>query len=214
MAYDTRTSPASTPGNQIRVLIIPGLGDSGPEHWQTWLASQYEGSRRVVQPAWLSPQLDAWSKQIDHVLAQSPPNTTWIAVAHSFGSLALAHHLGRHLRHRGQQQTSHIKAALMVAPADPIKFDLVHRLPQGSLGIPVTVVGSEDDPWMPLHRAREWAGLWGARFFNLGKVGHINVESGFGPWPLARYTVDELIRDQQGQRRIDLRHPLELNYAV
>jgi predicted alpha/beta hydrolase family esterase len=148
------------------------------------------------------------------VLDRSIPGTTWIAVAHSFGCLALARHLDRHLLDRGQQQNGRIKAVLMVAPADPVKFDLAHRLPQSGLGIPATVIGSEDDPWMPLNRAREWADRWGARFTNLGKAGHINVESGFGPWPLARYKVDELIRDQQRQRRIDIARPRELNYAV
>jgi hypothetical protein len=61
MASHTRNLPSATFGNNVRVLIIPGLGDSGPEHWQTWLASQYKGSRRVVQPDWQAPDLDTWS---------------------------------------------------------------------------------------------------------------------------------------------------------
>ena len=54
----------------------------------------------------------------------------------------------------------------------------------------------------------------GARFRNLGAVGHINVESGFGPWPPARHKVDQMIREQQRQRRIERTHPLEFHYAV
>lgn len=213
MGNNTFFSPASFSGDAIRVLIIPGLNDSDHAHWQTWLASQYKGSRRVVQSDWNKPDLDSWSAQIDKALARSAPGTTWIAVAHSFGCLALAHHLDKHLLDP-KPVNGRIRAALMVAPADPVKFNLVHRMPQGGLAIPTTVVGSENDPWMPLERAREWAGLWGARFSNLGQAGHINAASGFGPWPLARFKVDELIRDQQRQRRIDRAHPLELNYAI
>ena len=61
----------------------------------------------------------------------------------------------------------------------------------------LSVIGSEDDPWMPLDRARDWAHTWGGGFVNLGRVGHINTESGFGPWPLARQKVDHLVRQQQ-----------------
>jgi len=199
-------------GSPVRVLIIPGVNDSGPAHWQTWLASQYKGARRVVQSNWDKPDLDTWSAQIDKIMDKSVPGTVWIAAAHSFGCLALAHHLDRHLGR--PSRNGRIVAALMVAPADPVKFDVLHWLPQSGLGIPLTVIGSENDPWMPLQRAQEWASLGGARFSNLGAVGHINTESGFGPWPLARFKVDELIRDQQKQRRIDRAHPLELNYAI
>jgi predicted alpha/beta hydrolase family esterase len=98
------------------------------------------------------------------------------------------------------RQHGRIVAALMVAPADPLKFGLAQRLPRHQLGLPLTVVGSENDPWMPLERARKWAHLWGAGFRNLGQAGHINTESGFGPWPLARQKVDELIRQHLRRR--------------
>ena len=32
-----------------RVLIIPGLHDSGPTHWQTWLQGQYRDARRQTR---------------------------------------------------------------------------------------------------------------------------------------------------------------------
>ncbi|WP_349677421.1 alpha/beta hydrolase, partial [Aquabacterium sp. UBA2148] len=32
---------ARQPRRSVRVLIVPGLRDSGPAHWQTWLQSQY-----------------------------------------------------------------------------------------------------------------------------------------------------------------------------
>lgn len=198
----------------IRVLIVPGLNDSGPAHWQTWLQTQYRGAVRVKQAQWDQPDLDAWADRIKQPLARHPIDTTWIAVAHSFGCLALARHLALRPSQAGVAHPGGIQAALMVAPADPIKFGVSSRLPTHGLGIPSTLIGSENDPWMPLERAQFWAQLWGTRFQNLGEVGHINTESGFGPWPLARFKVDQMIRDQQRQRRLDRAHPMELSYAV
>ena len=88
------------------------------------------------------------------------------------GCLALAHYLGQHQR-QGAAAGQRIES---------------------------TVIGSENDPWMPLHRARSWADRWGAQFMNPGEVGHINTDAGFGPWPLARYKVDQMIRSQMADR--------------
>lgn len=203
----------TAPRHQVRVLIIPGLRNSGAAHWQSWLQSQYRGAVRVKQADWLEPHLQTWAHQIKQTLARHHPQTEWIAVAHSFGCLALARYLADQAQEHGAAHDG-IRAALMVAPADPIKFDVVDQLPTDGLHIPATVIGSEDDPWMPLSRAREWAHTWGARFQNLGAAGHINTESGFGPWPWARYQVDQMIRDQQRQHRLDRAHPMELSYAI
>lgn len=193
-------------------MVIPGLHDSGPTHWQSWLQTQYRGAVRVKQRHWAEPDLDRWADQIAQTIARASDKTTWVAVAHSFGCLALAHHLARQRPAPGDHHG--IRAALLVAPADPVKFGVNERLSAEGLGIPSTLVGSENDPWMPLGQAEQWASHWGARFQNLGAVGHINVESGFGPWPLARFKVDQMIRDQQRQRRLERAHPMELNYAV
>lgn len=199
-------------GAPVRLLIIPGLHDSGPGHWQTWLQTQYRGAARVRQQDWARPDLDAWSAQIARTVDSAPPSTLWIAVAHSFGCLALAHHL----RAASRQPREHggIRSALLVAPADPAKFGVIHRLPHHGLGLPATVVASETDPWMALHSAQDWAARWGARLHNLGPAGHINAESGFGPWPWARLRIDQMVRDQQRHLRLERAHPLELNYAI
>lgn len=192
---------ASAYSPQVRVLIIPGLRDSGEAHWQTWLQTQYHDAVRVKQADWHTPDLAAWAEQITRTIERHGPHIQWVAVAHSFGCLALTHHLAQ-FAHTGHS----IASALMVAPADPVKFQIEDQLPTHSLGIPATVIGSQDDPWMPLERARHWAERWGTRFHNLGNVGHINTESGFGPWPLARIKVDQLVRQEQLRLRMNRGH--------
>lgn len=211
-AHAQARPPKPPLADTIRVLIVPGLRDSGPAHWQSWLQTQYRGAVRVTQANWEDPDLQAWSARIAATLARHPAQTQWVAVAHSFGCLALAHHLAQQRQATGA--TQRIRTALMVAPADPVKFGLVQALPQTGLGLPLRLLASENDPWMTLAQARQWANTWGAAWQNLGQVGHVNTESGFGPWPLARFKVDEMIRQLQRQQRIERAHPMEFAYAV
>ena len=196
----------------VRLLIVPGLHDSGPAHWQTWLQQQSRQSVRVRQRDWHEPDLDAWAERIAATLAAQPP-ARWIAVAHSFGCLALAHHLAR-IADAPADVRRPVRAALLVAPADPAKFGVAGRLPQSRLPLRATLIGSETDPWMPGDEARRWAGLWGARFLSLGDAGHINTEAGFGPLPRAKVLVAEMARRLIGEQRIDHAHAAELSFAI
>ncbi|WP_408595312.1 RBBP9/YdeN family alpha/beta hydrolase [Limnohabitans sp.] len=176
---------ASAQGQRApRLLIVPGLHDSGHAHWQTWLQGLYRHSVRVQQADWHTPDLDRWSAQIGQTLARAGPGP-WIVAAHSFGCLALAHHLAHSTTRPGHG----VAAALLVAPAEPDKFGLADQLPQTELPVLSTLVASETDPWMTALSARRWAGRWGSHWVNLGDVGHINAESGFGPLPFARRWV-------------------------
>ena len=165
-----------------RLLIVPGLHDSGPAHWQTWLQQQYRDSRRVVQRDFGRPDLQRWAERI-HSTLDSAGSGEWIAVAHSFGVLALVRHLAEHA-------DSPIRQALLVAPAEPDRFGVAESLPQRRLAIPSTLIASQNDPWMSAASAQRWAGRWGSHLTQLGQVGHINSESGFGPFPLARRWVE------------------------
>ena len=164
-----------------RLLIVPGLHDSGPAHWQTWLQGLHRYSVRVVQSDWQQPDLTRWSETITRTLDRAGSGP-WIAVGHSFGSLALVQHLA-------QTPGSPIHAALLVAPADPARFGLSERLAPLQVPVVSTVVASDTDPWMPADEAHRWARRWGSHWINLGDAGHINSEAGFGPFPLARRWV-------------------------
>jgi predicted alpha/beta hydrolase family esterase len=164
-----------------RLLIVPGLNDSGPAHWQSWLQSHYRHSLRVVQRDWSAPDLERWAARIGATLDRAGPGP-WVAAAHSFGCLAL-------VRYLADRPDSALRAVLLVAPAEPDKFGLAESLPQRALPVPALLVASQTDPWMSAASARRWAGRWGAHWINLGDAGHINAEAGFGPLPLARRWV-------------------------
>lgn len=165
-----------------RLLIIPGLHDSGPTHWQTWLQGQYRDALRVTQRDPSQPDLERWAQRIQRTLDAAGPGE-WLAVAHSFGCLALARHLE-------DEPDSPIREALLVAPAEPDKFGIAESLPHDRLPRRSRLIASSTDPWMSAASAARWAHRWGASFSNLGPVGHINAEAGFGPLPLAKSWIE------------------------
>ncbi len=193
-------------GDPVRLLIVPGLHDSGPAHWQTWLEAHHaRRAVRVRQADWSQPDLEAWAHQIDATLAREP-HARWIAVAHSFGCLALLRHLSR-----GGEG---VHGALLVAPADPEKFAVSSKLPHARLTVPTTVLASETDPWMRFESVCAWARVWGAPLVSLGDAGHINVDSGHGPLPPAKALVDQMIQRLERERRIDRADLRELHFAI
>lgn len=190
-----------------RLLVIPGLHDSGPAHWQTWLQSLYRGAERVQQRDWSDPHLQRWADRIGRTLELAGGQGPWVAAAHSFGCLALARHLA-------ERPDSPIRAALLVAPAEPDKFGLAARLPAHSLPVPTTLFSSDTDPWMSAAGARRWAARWGAHLVSLGDVGHINAEAGFGPLPRARRWVDAQLARQAREQRPERAELREWSFAV
>jgi predicted alpha/beta hydrolase family esterase len=200
--------------SKVRVLVIPGLYGSGPAHWQTWLQSRLPRAVRVEQDDWKEADLQRWSARIGEVLDEAP-DTPHVAVAHSFGCLALAHCLAeRRARPARDDAQGGLHGALFVAPAEPERFRLVEWLPRHALGLPATVFASDTDPWMSAESARRWATAWGAGFVNLGDVGHINAESGFGPLPRALHHTQGLIHRIESARRLARADLQEFSFAV
>jgi predicted alpha/beta hydrolase family esterase len=190
-----------------RLLVVPGLHDSGPAHWQTWLQSRHAGALRVTQDDWHQPDLERWAARITHTLAQAGGSAPWVAAAHSFGCLAL-------VRHLQSRPDSPVRAALLVAPADPARFGLDERVADQPLDLHATLVASRNDPWMALPQAALWARRWGCRWIDLGAAGHINAESGFGPLPLASTWVRAATQRLQRVRRAERASAAEWSFAL
>jgi hypothetical protein len=112
--------------------------------------------------------------------AAEPP----IVVAHSFGCLATVRAV--------QGSGVPLAGALLVAPADPAKFDLPGDLFGGELPCPSTLVTSTSDPWLKFVKAGVLAAQWGSKFVSAGPAGHINADSGHGPWPTGLMLLRDL----------------------
>ena len=70
-----------------------------------------------------------------------------------------------------------------------LKLKIIHliqkdlrRIPLDKLPFKSVVAASENDEYVSLERARQFADAWGSEFINVGAKGHINANSGFGEW--------------------------------
>ncbi|MDO7245646.1 alpha/beta hydrolase [Acinetobacter pittii] len=180
----------------IHTVIVPGVGGSEHQHWQSWLQRQLVSSSRVEQKNWDRPVLSEWVEQFVKTVqaAQAPVQI----VAHSFGCLTSVAALAEH-----PELKSQVKKLILVAPANPARFgdagfarhsltdykDYFHQL---KIDVPATLLISENDPWLGFFDALQLAKSWKLNPVNLGEVGHINVASGFGPFPdLLNYLIPE-----------------------
>lgn len=174
-------------------LIVPGFHGSGPSHWQSWLQDREPQARRVDGIDWERPVLADWAAAVGRGIDMAPGPV--LVVAHSFGCLASVCAAAR--------RPQRVAGLMLVAPADPERFapaglreedqdSISHAIPDRPLGMPSLVVASTNDPWVRLSSAAYWADKWGGFLVNVGAAGHINVDSGHGPWPRGLELLDAL----------------------
>jgi len=176
----------------VPVLIVPGIGNSGPQHWQSIWEARNPAFVRVTQKDWDHPVRFEWVSSIEQAIAAGGPGL--VVVAHSLGCLAVVHWAaGSHLP---------IKGALLVAVPDPRgpKFPVeavgFAPVPRRKLAFPSVVVMSTDDPYGSVEYVQGCASAWGSRLVSIGAAGHINTESGLGEWPEG-FELLETLRDDQ-----------------
>ncbi len=73
---------------QPTILTVPGLGGSGPSHWQTLWESARPDTVRVELGMWNTPHRNAWVTKLDQAIRQAQAPV--ILAAHSLGCLAVA----------------------------------------------------------------------------------------------------------------------------
>jgi len=164
-----------------RVFIVPGLGNSGPDHWQTYFERLHPEFIRIEQREWEAPDRAEWVATLEQALAGEDLSRV-VLVAHSLGCATVAHWAAQH----GQA----IRGALLVAPSDvetaryaTFPTTGFAPMPLQRLPFPSTVVASSNDEWASPARARQFATAWGSELVDAGPAGHINTASGHGPWP-------------------------------
>jgi predicted alpha/beta hydrolase family esterase len=176
--------------SQSTVLIVPGLRDHVPEHWQTLLAAKLPRVRTV--PPLEHDKLSCTARVEALEQALSSIDGPVILVAHSAGVMMVAHWAQATTTRRP------IKGALLATPADvespfPAGYPDLDTLreqgwlpiPRGPFAFPSVVAASRNDPLCAFTRACSLAHDWGSELVDLGMVGHLNPAAGFGEWPQA-----------------------------
>ncbi|MFF3409236.1 RBBP9/YdeN family alpha/beta hydrolase [Streptomyces sp. NPDC002742] len=180
------------------IVIVPGLRDHVPDHWQTLLADRLTEAGRTVRtvPPLTEDALnrDARVAALDKVVSEIEGPV--VLVAHSAGVITTVHW--------AQGSTAQVRGALLATPPDfetplpdgyPRPEVLAENgwtpVPRTPLPFPSIVAVSSNDPLGTVERVTELARDWGSALVDLGEVGHLNPASGHGPWPRA----EELLRE-------------------
>ncbi len=188
-----RITQKSMHGVSPTLIIVPGWRDSAPGHWQSLWAESIPGALRTVQDDWETPKREAWVGALTRqILAVEGPV---VIAAHSLGCMATVH--------LSPEAAARIQGALLVAPADPERRGALADfapVPYQRLPYPNILVASNTDPYCPVRTAGAYARAWGSEFVRLNDAGHINLESGHGPWSLGLALLQSLMVDVHSAR--------------
>ncbi len=162
------------------ILMVPGYKGSGPGHWQSRWADKLSAARTVAMGDWHKPVFEDWKQNLlaEVDKAEKPV----LLIGHSVGSQVIVH--------AAKEFSRPIAGAMLVAPPDVENPNIRprHLLTFGPccrdpLPFPSVTIASRNDPFCSYETAEDMAAAWGSLFMDAGEAGHINHESGHGPWP-------------------------------
>jgi uncharacterized protein len=178
-------------------LIVHGLGGSGPDHWQTWLAARLRTRGLNVAYPQLpdpdTPSLDAWCDALAGELDgfDEPP----VVACHSLGAVLWMQSAAR-LRRRLADRV------LLVAPPSagagvpeiaefvppPLDREAIATAAAGTR----LVCAPSGDPYCPEGAVTAYAEPLGLPVDEIPGADHINTDAGYGRWPAVEaWCLDE-----------------------
>ena len=166
------------------LFILPGLGGSGPDHWQNAWQAAFPVMQRVEQANWEKPDYADWSARLTDAVTRAPRPA--ILIAHSLGTS-----LTMRWSFENAGAARRIAGAFLVAPTDRDRFDASPDSPVRGWGpmilkrlpFPSMVLASTNDDRVAFDRAQAFASAWGAEFVNAGALGHMGSAAKLGLWP-------------------------------
>lgn len=176
------------------ILIVPGYTNSGPEHWQSRWQQKLSTARRIEQAEWSKPDRADWTAAMANAVNEAERPV--VILAHSLG-VATAIQAIPQFRNR-------VAGAFLVAPPDvanpkirPKHLMTFGPYPRDPLPFPSITIGSRNDPYCDFGVAEDIAAAWGSLFIDAGEAGHINADSGYGPWPEGSMTFAKFLSNLQ-----------------
>ena len=166
--------------SDVDIIIVPGLSGGTPDHWYSRWAQKLPTARRVAQADWDRPNLDAWTARL--VEAVEAATRPVLLVGHSLGVVTIAHVADR--------VSERIVGAFLVAAPSAEALRAIEaidpafaEIPLTPLPFPAVLVASRDDGYATWEASEALARAWHVELVDAGASGHINDESGHGPWP-------------------------------
>ena len=127
------------------ILIIPGLGHSGPGHWQHRWVEKIRNAKFVEQDEWEAPTLAGWLETLEREIMMATRPV--VLVGHSLGVQTI-------VAASQTQADTKVKGAFLVAPPDvdehpdvPEATSPFRGLSSDPLRFPSMLVASSNDPY-------------------------------------------------------------------
>lgn len=162
------------------IIVVPGYTGAGPDHWQSRWEAKLSTARRVEQAEWSKPVREDWTARVAEAVNEAERPV--VLVAHSLGVSTVIQAI--------PQFRKSVAGGFFVSPPDvanprirPKHLMTFGPYPRDPLPFPSVVVASRDDPFSSFESAEDIAAAWGSLFVDAGDIGHINADSGHGPWP-------------------------------
>jgi uncharacterized protein len=166
--------------SEATILLQPGFGGSSEDHWQSRWQRKLSRAVRVGGHDFHRPERGLWVQALLSAVEQAPNPV--ILIAHSLGVATLAHAAG--------QFGGKVRGAFLVGLPDTDRVDLLGDIPHDFSALPrdplpfrTALIASRNDPYCAFEIAEDYAKHWGAQLIDAGESGHLNTESGHGPWP-------------------------------
>lgn len=166
---------------EVDILMLPGLGGGHQNTWYNRWLPRLKTARRVEQPDFWVPDRDEWvANVVQSVQSAARPV---VIIAHSAGTITAAHAAP-------QLPKDRVAGAFLVAPPDleaiEGEYPQVRALmpvPADPLPFKSLAVVSRNDPYCTWEVGVRLTNSWGAQLVDAGNSGHLNADSGHGPWP-------------------------------
>ena len=174
--------------SDAELLILPGLGGGTPDHWYSRWEEKLQSARRIAPADPDAPDRRQWTDALTRAVAEAKRPV--VLIAHSLGTVLA-------VQAAAETALPGVAGAFLVGVPDLERDDMPEAtrafapLPRDPLPFPSLVVASRTDPWCAYERAEDFAASWGAHLVDAGDAGHLNSESGHGPWPegLTRFAM-------------------------
>ncbi|MEM9026734.1 MAG: alpha/beta hydrolase [Pseudomonadota bacterium] len=173
------------------ILILPGLGGGAPDTWYHRWLPKLGTARRVEQPDFWAPDRDVWVANV--LSAVHNAERPVVIIGHSAGVITAVHSAAT-------APAGKIHGAFFVGTPDLAshleEFPQAATLlppPMDKLAFPSLMVASRTDPYCAYDVAAGFAASWGSRLIDAGDAGHLNADSGHGPWPEGSLTFARFI---------------------
>ena len=172
-------------------IMLPGIGGSGEDHWQTLWERFHPSMKRFNPPDWDKPELSIWCIALqDAVDAAEHPI---ILVAHSLSCLLVAH--------CAMDSRSTVAGAFLVsvpdpeAPAFPSAASSFREVPRTALPFRSIIIASTNDPYGSIDYMQRRAHEWNSELVNIGEHGHINASSNLSEWDEGHSLLRNFVHD-------------------